>query len=90
VAFVAFPGGVTAMALDVAFAIALALHVAPRLFRTAKKLRNQALPAALTGLCAAVVAYKAAEFLTGSAALHEMLLILVLLLATLMLFMGGR
>jgi uncharacterized protein involved in response to NO len=90
VAFVGFPGGLTAMALDVAFATALALHVAPRLFSTAKKLRNHALPAALTGLCAAVVAYEAAAFLTGSAALHEMLLILVLLLATLMLFMGGR
>ena len=49
VAFVTLPGPI-ASALDIAFVAALGLHVAPRLFRAAKKLRNQALPAILTAL----------------------------------------
>lgn len=58
------------------FAGLLAWHAAPRLFRTAKKLRNQALPALLVALAAAA----AAQHVRAT----------VLLLAALMLFMGGR
>lgn len=88
-AFVALPGG-AALALDGAFALALAWHVAPRLFRAAKKLRNQGLPAILTALCAGAIAFDAAMFVSGAAAPQAIPGALVLLLAALMLFMGGR
>jgi len=87
--FVASQGHV-ALALDMAFAVALAAHVAPRLFRAAKKLRNQALPAILTALCAGAVAYDIALFAGGAVTLRALLGAIVLLLAALMLFMGGR
>jgi hypothetical protein len=73
-----------------AFAAGLAMHVAPRLFRTAKKLRNQGLPAALTALCAGAVAYDIALAVGGAAKTRMLLGAIVLVLATLMLFMGGR
>jgi uncharacterized protein involved in response to NO len=76
IAFLAFPGAVTAMVVNAAFAAGLALQVAPRLLRSAKKWRNQALPAILIALCVA-----AAVFHVRTA---------VLLFAALMLFMGGR
>lgn len=79
-----------AVALDMAFAAALAVHVSPRLFRAAKKLRNQALPAILTALCAGAVAYDTALFVAGAVTLRALLSAIVLLLAALMLFMGGR
>ena len=88
-AFVAFPGRV-ASALDVIFIVVLGLHVAPRLFRAAKKLRNQALPGVLTALCVAAVACDVLAFLAGAAQLRAMLTAVTLLLAALMLFMGGR
>jgi uncharacterized protein involved in response to NO len=87
--FVTLPGQV-ALALDMAFAAGLAMHVAPRLFRTAKKLRNQGLPAALTALCAGAVAYDVALAVGGAAKTRMILGAIVLVLATLMLFMGGR
>ncbi len=89
VAFIAWPGS-TASILDVVFIAALGMHVAPRLFRAAKKLRNHALPAILTALCVAGVAYEAAARLAGAVALRATVTAVVLLLAALMLFMGGR
>jgi len=89
VAFLAFPGTV-ASALDIVFVAAVGLHVAPRLFRAAKKLRNQALPAVLTALCVGAVAFDFAAFMAGTATLHAIVTVIVLLLAALMLFMGGR
>lgn len=88
-AFIAFPGRV-ALTLDVIFIVVLGLHVAPRLFRAAKKLRNQALPGVLTALCVAAVAYDVSAFLAGAAPLRAILTAVTLLLAALMLFMGGR
>lgn len=76
VAFLVFPSTSSAAAVNAAFAAALALQVAPRLLRSAKKWRNQALPAMLIALCVA-----AAAFHVRAA---------VLLFAALMLFMGGR
>lgn len=73
VAFFAFPGQPYGNAL---FAGLLAWHAAPRLFRSAKKLRNQALPALIVALAVAA----AAQHVRAT----------VLLLAALMLFMGGR
>jgi uncharacterized protein involved in response to NO len=89
VAYVAFSGPI-AWVLDIAFAAALAVHVVPRLFRAAKKLRNQALPAILTALCVGVVAFDLAAILAGTATMHAIVTAVVLLLAALMLFMGGR
>ena len=87
-AFIALPGA--GLAFDIVFALALALHVAPRLFRAAKKLRNQALPVVLTALCAGAAAYDVAMLLAGAVALRALVTAIVLLLAALMLFMGGR
>jgi uncharacterized protein involved in response to NO len=89
VAFIAFPGGM-ASAVDIAFGAALGLQVAPRLFRAAKKLRNQALPGVLTALCVGAVAWDITALVAGAATSRAILTAVVLLLATLMLFMGGR
>lgn len=89
VAFVALPSSIASV-FDIAFAGVLGLHVAPRLFRAAKKLRNQALPAILTALCVAAVAFDLAAFLAGTATVQAIATAAVLLLAALMLFMGGR
>lgn len=88
-AFIAFPGGLASF-LDVVFMAALAMHVAPRLFRAANKLRNRALPGVLAALCAAGVAYESAAWMHGAGTLRAITTALVLLLAALMLFMGGR
>jgi uncharacterized protein involved in response to NO len=71
-----FPAAGTAALINAAFAAALALQVAPRLLRSAKKWRNQALPAMLIALCVAAAAFNVRAA--------------VLLFAALMLFMGGR
>jgi len=80
-AFIAAPGSLAAGVLNVLFAALLALHAAPRLLGAAKKWRNQALPATLVALCATVAVFHL--FRSG-------LVTAVLLLALLMLFMGGR
>ena len=87
VAFLASPAGLAAGTLNAAFAGGLALHVAPRLFGSAKKLRNQALPAVLAALCVAGASWPLARRAGLS---HELLLATVMLFALLMLFMGGR
>ena len=76
IAFFLSPTGSTAALANAAFAGLLALQVAPRLLRSAKKWRNRALPAVLVALC---VAAAAVHIRAG-----------VLLFAALMLFMGGR
>lgn len=88
-AFLLLPFGI-AVVPDIAFAAALAWHVAPRLFRAAKKLRNQALPTILTLLCVAAAASAAALGSGSPQAVRRLLTAVVLLLASLMLFMGGR
>src|SRR5512138_3797734 len=61
-----------------AFAALVALRVAPRLFGAAKKWRNLALPLALTALCVGAALWPIGRE------------VMVVLFATLMLFMGGR
>lgn len=80
-AFFASPGGLAAAIANAAFAALLAGLVAPRLLGAAKKLRNQALPAVLVALCASAIAFHFVFYPLSA---------VVLLLATLMLFMGGR
>lgn len=88
-AFVASAGWV-AIVLDIAFIAALGLYATPRLFRAAKKLRNQALPAILTAVCVVAVAFDIAAFAAGVETAHEIVVAVVLALAALMPFMGGR
>lgn len=80
-AFLLAPEGRLALLANAAFALGLALQVAPRLLRAAKKMRNRVLPAVLVALCAAAIARSfGAGVLLGA----------VMLFAMLMLFMGGR
>lgn len=88
-AYLAGPGGLASI-FDIVFITALGMHVAPRLFRAAKKLRNRALPGILVALCVVGIAYEAAACLAGTASLPPLMTAVVLLLAALMLFMGGR
>lgn len=90
-AFLALPGApALAFALDAVFAATLALHMTPRLFRAAKKASNQVLPTVLAALCVAAVALGAATRLDSRLDWPALALMLVLLLAALMTFMGGR
>ena len=94
-AFVFFPHTPAAVGANVAFPLLLAWHIAPRLFGSAKKWRNQALPAVLTAICASAVvfafaleAYRASWIVPLPA--PRVLRIAVALFALLLLFMGGR
>lgn len=89
-AFLLLPASVLASALNAAFAGLLAMQVVPRLFGSAKKLRNQALPAVLTSLCAAAIAWQLARHAVAGSVPRVLLLATVVLFALLMLFMGGR
>lgn len=90
VAFVVPPLHALAPWLNAGFAAALALHIAPRLFRTAKKWRNQALPVFLTATCGVAIAVTLVAGWGGSARAHDLVDAMVLVLGGLMLFMGGR
>jgi uncharacterized protein involved in response to NO len=90
VAFLFSPLGWPAGASNAAFAVLLAAQVAPRLLRSAKKLRNLALPAVLLGICAGEIALQLVPRVGLAAAEYRVLLTTVLLFALLMLFMGGR
>ena len=78
-----------ASVLDVIFIVALGCMSHPLVSRC-QKLRNQAFPGVLTALCVAAVAYDVSAFLTGRTSLRAILTAVMLLLAALMLFMGGR
>ena len=90
IAWVAGPAGALSTVPDIAFAAALAWHVVPRLIVAAKKLRNLALPGILAGVCIAAAAFDVAAGLARPAGVGAVAMALVLLLAALMLFMGGR
>lgn len=90
VMFLAAPHSMTAAATNIAFAALLAVHLAPRLFGAAKKLRNQALPLVLTAICASSIAFQLAPHAGFTNAGHGILMVAVLQFALLMLFMGGR
>lgn len=79
-----------AQALILAFPLVLGLLVTPRLFVSAKKVRNQALAPIIAGFCLAAAAYPATS---GGGPLLSRAVVLevsILLLTLLMLFMGGR
>lgn len=88
--FLAAPHSATAGVANIAFAALLAAQIAPRLFVSAKKLRNQALPAVLAAICVSGIAFQLALRAGYASASQTILVTAVLLLALLMLFMGGR
>lgn len=89
-AFLFAPGSLLVSALNAAFAASLAAQVVPRLIASAKKLRNQALPAVLVALGVAALAWEVARYAGEDAAQRVFALATVVLFALLMLFMGGR
>jgi uncharacterized protein involved in response to NO len=89
-AFVFAPAGVPTAALNAAFATLLGVRVVPRLLGSAKKWRNRALPGVLSGLCAGAICWQVVRHSGYGGSAHRIELALVLLFATLMLFMGGR
>lgn len=84
------PANLLAGVLNAAFAGSLAFHIVPRLFGSAKKLRNQALPAVLAALCAATIYWQFGRYASDHGVSRTLVLATVLLFALLMLFMGGR
>jgi uncharacterized protein involved in response to NO len=88
--FLILPASLLASALNAAFAGLLAMQVVPRLFGSAKKLRNQALPAVLASLCVAAVAWQLSRHAVAASVPRALVLATVVLFALLMLFMGGR
>ena len=88
VLFVATPGHAAAAFANGIFCAMLAWQVAPRMLGRGKKLRNRALPATVAALCAMGVA--AAITMHAQAVPWTALFVAILLLALLMLFMGGR
>ena len=89
-AFLAAPLSITATIANIIFAGLLALHIAPRLFKAAKKLRNQALPMVLTAICVSSIAFHLDQQTGFLSVTHTIPTVTVLLLTMLMLFMGGR
>ena len=90
VGFLLAPGSLLAGVANVAFAVLLGTRLAPRLFTSAKKLRNLALPLAFSALAGCAAGVELARFL-GAAALEQALLTTTLVaFSLLMLFMGGR
>ena len=81
--FVAAPFSMPSLAANAVFAGLLAWQLLPRLTASIRKWRNRSLPAAVLALCATAVAMQAAPR-------QDTPLAAVVLMALLMLFMGGR
>jgi uncharacterized protein involved in response to NO len=90
VSFVIAPGWIGTTAMNAAFAGLLAVQLLPRLVAPVRKLRNRALPLAVASLCVAAIAMQAALLAGSGRSQATVLVAAVLLLALLMLFMGGR
>ena len=94
-AFLILPRSALAVGANAGFPALLAWHLAPRLFGSAKKWRNQSLPVVLTAICGCAIVYlfvphDAAASLAAAFAPRRVLLVAVALFALLLLFMGGR
>ena len=90
IASVGWPDSLAVPIMNSAFALLLVWQVAPPFLKSAKKLRNQAFAPLLVALGAAVLAFHLARVLDLVWLEFTVLQTTVLLLATLMLFMGGR
>jgi uncharacterized protein involved in response to NO len=89
-AFLVAPQSIAAAAANIAFASLLAAQLAPRLLGAAKKWRNQTLPLVLVAMCISSIAFQLARHAGFAGTEHTVPIVAVLLLALLMLFMGGR
>ncbi|MGZ5685956.1 MAG: NnrS family protein, partial [Usitatibacter sp.] len=89
-AFLFAPYGIATALANAAFATLLAARLVPRLFASAKKLRNRALPFVLAALCACALAIQIALQLGSAGTQHGVLMVAIVLIGLLMLFMGGR
>ena len=90
ISFLLLPSSRLAAAANVAFAVALGTQLAPRLFSSAKKLRNLALPLVLSALAACAGAADLARVSGVTALERGVLTVAVVAFSLLMLFMGGR
>lgn len=90
IAFVLAPQSTGAMIANVAYAALLGLRLVPRLFGSAKKPRNLALPAVLAAICAGAITLHVALRAGSAPGVHAVIAVSIPLLALLMLFMGGR
>jgi uncharacterized protein involved in response to NO len=88
--FLVAPYSAMSGAANIAFAALVAAQIAPRLFVSARKLRNHALPAVLMAICISGIAFQLSQRAGYATAAQTILITTVLLLALLMLFMGGR
>lgn len=84
------PGSLAAATLNALFALLLAVQIAPKFMTAAKKWRNQAIGPVLLGICGVAAATQIGRHLGSYGTQQILLLEAVLLLALLMLFMGGR
>lgn len=89
-AFLAAPGGLVAVAADVAFAATVAASAVPQLVRAAKRWRNRLTGPLVLAICLAVAAFDLAAVRGAGGAVRLVLAESVLLFALLMLFFGGR
>lgn len=90
VSYLLLPGSAAALLANAAFPAMLGWLVVPQFMKGAKKWRNQAIAPLLIALCAAPVLFHAAAASGVSWLPFVLLQEVVLLLALLMLFMGGR
>ncbi|MAL99222.1 MAG: hypothetical protein CL583_12340 [Alteromonadaceae bacterium] len=90
IAFLGWPSSMVSLALNIGFAVLLAYRVVPRFARTAKKWRNKAVAPIILGLCAGAVVFHGLYRAEIAGPLYGILLEAILLLSTLMFFMGGR
>lgn len=85
-----WPGSVFAVVVNISFVVVLAWRVVPRFASTAKKWRNKAVAPIVLGLCIAGGLFQGLYWAGKSGPLYGVLLEAILLLSTLMFFMGGR
>jgi uncharacterized protein involved in response to NO len=90
IAFLFAPQSMAAMGANIAYAALLGGRLVPRLAGSAKKLRNMALPAVLSAICASAIALQLALRADSMPGIQAVVGVSVPLLALLMLFMGGR
>ena len=90
ITWLGFPWSVTAALANTAFAVTLALTVAPKFMKGAKKWRNKLTGPLLIAISLAPVGFHLAGLVGAPGVQYPLLHVAVLLLALLMLFMGGR
>lgn len=88
--FMSWPGSFLSVAMNSCFVAVLAWRVVPRFTRSAKKWRNKMVAPLILGLCLAGALFQGLSVAGVPGPLHGLLLEAILLLSTLMFYMGGR